>query len=234
MECIPAQNIVFIFIPLIVVWYIYYKWTDNKIEIIYASVRMIIQLIAIGYILVYIFKNDSWFFGLLIILVMITMSSFIAFRNVRHKNRSTFYNIFGAIAIAGSLSLIIVIEFVLNLTPFYDPKYVIPIAGMIYANCMNAIAIAAERYEQEIKISTYAQAKATSLKTALMPKVNTFLAVGLVSLPGMMTGQILSGVSPLIAVRYQIVIMAMILGSAGLSVIFYLVLQKSQPLSLNK
>jgi len=91
-----------------------------------------------------------------------------------------------------------------------------PIAGMVYANSMNSISIAAERFEQEIKIS---------LKTSLIPKINSFLAVGLVSLLGMMTGQILSGIDPLVAVRYQIVIMAMIFGSAGISVILYLSFQ---------
>ena len=232
MELIAAQNILFILLPLIIVWYFYYKWVDNKVEIIYASSRMIIQLIAIGYLLVYIFKNDSWAIGLLIILVMITMSTFIAFRNLTSKNIRTFNIIFIAIATAGTLNLIIVIEFVLDLTRFYEPKYVIPIAGMIYANCMNAIAIAAERFEQEIKVSNYIQARKISFKTAMMPKINTFLAVGLVSLPGMMTGQILSGVSPLIAVRYQIVIMAMILGSAGISVIIYLLLQRKNKITL--
>ena len=226
MELIPAQNIIFILLPLIVVGYFYYKWADDKTEIVYATIRMVTQLLVIGYILIYIFENDVWYIGLFIILVMITMSSFIAFRNITNKNFNTFFTIFISIAIAGTLNLIIVIEFVLELTQFYEPKYVIPIAGMIYANCMNAIAIAAERFEQELKISNYNEARKTAFKTSLIPKVNTFLAVGLVSLPGMMTGQILSGVSPLIAVRYQIVIMAMILGSAGISVILYLLFQK--------
>jgi putative ABC transport system permease protein len=61
---------------------------------------------------------------------------------------------------------------------------------------------------------------------AMIPQINIFLAVGLVSLPGMMTGQILSGVSPLIAARYQIVVMAMVLGSAGISTILFLLWQK--------
>jgi len=211
--------------PLGVVWYFNYKWGNDKIEIPYVTIRMIVQLLAIGYILIYIFQNDSWYMGLFIIFVMITMSSIIALRNILSKTLNTFFIIFISIAIGGTLNLLIVIEFVLDLTQFYEPKYVIPIAGMIYANCMNSISIAAERFEQEIKTSSYSEARKVSLKTALMPKINTFLAVGLVSLPGMMTGQILSGVDPLIAVRYQIVIMAMIFGSAGISVILYLLFQ---------
>ena len=62
----------------------------------------------------------------------------------------------------------------------------------------------------------------------MIPQVNALLAVGLVSLPGMMTGQILSGISPLVAVRYQIVVMAMVLGSAGISTILFLIWQKKK------
>jgi putative ABC transport system permease protein len=87
---------------------------------------------------------------------------------------------------------------------------------------MNSVSIAAERFEKEIQHNSYKEAKRLSLIASMMPKINTFLAVGIVSLPGMMTGQILSGVDPLIAVRYQIVVMAMILGSGGISVILYL------------
>ena len=226
MELIPAKNILFVLLPLGIVWYFYYKWVDNKAEIIYATARMIAQLLAVGYILIYIFQNDSWYIGLFIILVMITMSSFIAIRNITDKSIYTYFIIFISILIGGTINLVIIIKFVLNLTPFYEPKYVIPISGMIYANCMNAISIAAERFEKELKISSYNNARKISLKTSMIPKINTFLAVGLVSLPGMMTGQILSGIDPLIAVRYQIVIMAMILGSAGISVILYLFFQK--------
>jgi len=98
---------------------------------------------------------------------------------------------------------------------------------MIFANAMNAVSIAAERLESEIdRGNTYMQARVISYKAALIPRINVLFAVGLVSLPGMMTGQILSGVDPLIAVRYQIMVMLMILGSAGISVAIYLLLMR--------
>ena len=62
----------------------------------------------------------------------------------------------------------------------------------------------------------------TFSRASMIPSINSFLAVGLISLPGMMTGQILSGVSPLIAVRYQIMVMCMIFGAAGLSTVCFL------------
>ena len=98
---------------------------------------------------------------------------------------------------------------------------------MIFANAMNAVSISAERFESEIsRDHSYLNARAASYKAALIPIVNALFAVGLVSLPGMMTGQILSGIDPLIAVRYQIMVMLMILGSAGISVAIYLILLK--------
>ena len=72
----------------------------------------------------------------------------------------------------------------------------------------------------------FEQAREIAFKACMIPQINSLLAVGLVSLPGMMTGQILSGVDPLIAVRYQIMIMTMILSSAGISAIIYFLLKK--------
>jgi putative ABC transport system permease protein len=100
---------------------------------------------------------------------------------------------------------------------------------MIFANAMNAVSISAERFENESEGGySYIEARATSYKAALIPIINSLFAVGLVSLPGMMTGQILSGVDPLIAVRYQMMVMLMILGSAGISVAIYLRLLKKR------
>ena len=117
----------------------------------------------------------------------------------------------------------LVIAGVLTLDPWYQPRFVIPLAGMIFANAMNAVSLCAERFETERDAGkTYTQARRAAFGSSLIPQVNGFLAVGLVSVPGMMTGQILSGISPLIAARYQVMVMCMVLSSAGLSVIVYL------------
>jgi putative ABC transport system permease protein len=188
---------------------------------------MIIQLIVIGYLLVYIFEYDSWVLGVFIILIMISLSSLIVLRNLDERNIKHYGVIFLSIAIGGSINLYLVIECVLSLTPFYTPQIVVPIAGMIYANAMNAVSLAAERFDKERSTSSYDEAKRSAFRASMIPNINSFLAVGVVSLPGMMTGQILSGVDPLIAVRYQIVVMAMVLGSSGMSVVLYLFLKSS-------
>ncbi len=111
----------------------------------------------------------------------------------------------------------------LELDKWYFPKYSIPIAGMIFANSMTSVSLAAERLASEISRGVdYVNARRVALQTALIPVINSLFAVGLVSLPGMMTGQILSGVSPLIAARYQIMAMAMIFASSGISTIMFL------------
>jgi putative ABC transport system permease protein len=209
-----------------IVWYFYKKWTNNSTEIVKATIRMTIQLLLIGYALVFLFETQSYLWGIFIILFMIIVSSFIALRNIQNASFNDFIFIAIAIAIGGSFNLILVLEFVLDLTPFYEPRYLIPLAGMIYANAMNAVSLSSERFEKEIQRESYEKAREISFRASLIPQINAFLAVGLVSLPGMMTGQILSGVDPIIAVRYQIVVMAMVMGSAGISVVLYLLMQK--------
>ena len=93
----------------------------------------------------------------------------------------------------------------LDLDPWYEPRFLIPLAGMIFANSMNAVSISAERFESEMERNTdYEEARATSYKAALIPIINALFAVGLVSLPGMMTGQILAGSLPIKAIKYQL------------------------------
>ena len=225
MQLITIPSLLFMFIPVVIVGIVYFSWTKNIKEIGLATLRMILQLLIIGYFLTYIFKNDNSLVGIAILIFMISISSFIALRNIVDKSRKTYVKFFISIAIGGSLNLALVLFFVLNLDPMYQPRFIIPLAGMIYANSMNALSLGAERFENEIQTKDYITARAVAFKASLIPQINSFLAVGLVSLPGMMTGQILSGVSPIIAVRYQIVVMAMILGSAGMSVMIYLYLQ---------
>ena len=225
MQLITISSLFYMFIPIIIVGVVYFLWTKNIKEIGLATFRMILQLLVIGYFLTYIFGNNNSFLGFVILFFMVSVSSFIALRNVNDKNLNTYVKFFISIAIGGSFNLVLVLFFVLDLDPMYQPRFIIPLAGMIYANSMNALSLGAERFENEIKTKDYIKARAISFRASLIPQVNAFLAVGLVSLPGMMTGQILSGVSPVIAVRYQIVVMAMVLGSAGMSVMIYLYLK---------
>ena len=109
--------------------------------------------------------------------------------------------------------------------PWYAPELLIPLAGMIFANAMNAVSIAAERYQAEIDNGRNPnEARHLGMQATMIPQVNSLMAVGLVSLPGMMTGQVLSGVSPLIAARYQILVMCMLFAASGISAACFLTL----------
>jgi putative ABC transport system permease protein len=123
----------------------------------------------------------------------------------------------------------LVTEGVLDLEPWYQPQYMIPLAGMIFASSMNSVSIAAERLMAEkANNHPWDDMRNLALKAAMIPVVNGLFAVGLVTLPGTMTGQILSGVDPLIAARYQIMVMCMLFGAAGLSTALYLTLIRKQ------
>lgn len=228
MQTISFFNLSLTLIPLIFVWYYYRKWTSNSTEIIISTIRMLIQLIAIGYLLLLIFETKNIYLGTFIVLFMITVSAWISLRNTIDKSLKHYSQIFISIAISGLINLIIIIGFVLDLESLYEPRFVIPIAGMIFANTMNALSLAIERFEKERQRGVeYEKAREIAFKACMIPQINALLAVGLVSLPGMMTGQILSGVDPLIAVRYQIMIMTMVLSSAGISTIVYFLLKKN-------
>ena len=227
MQTISLTNLLYSLIPLLLVGYFYYKWADNKSEILYSTIRMIVQLLLVGYILIYLFHEKNIYLGIFILIFMMLVSSWISLRNSQDKSLVQFYKIALAISVSSFLHLILIINFILDLDTFYEPKYVIPIAGMILANSMNVLSIAIERFDKEIsRNESFEIARNTAFKSALIPQINSLLAVGLVSLPGMMTGQILSGVDPLIAVRYQIMVMATILSSAGISMVIYFILKE--------
>lgn len=227
MQTISIYNLLYTLIPLALVWYFYYKWTDNKSEIIYATVRMIIQLLLVGYVLIYIFESKHPLIDSSILFFMIVISTWITLRNTENRSLKHFSLILISISLSGLFHLVFVIKCVLEFVNFFEPRYVIPIAGMVFANCMNILSICIERFEKEfVRNNDFEIARNISFKSALIPQINSFLAVGLVSLPGMMTGQILSGVDPLIAARYQIMIMAVILSSAGITLITYFLLKE--------
>ena len=227
-QTIPLLNLAMAFIPVIVVIIIIGKWQLGYKSSLYAVCRMLIQLLLIGYFLTYIFKTESSLLVVAVLTVMLFSASWIALRTVSIPRKILYGKSFLAILLGGGFILILMSQAVLNLTPWYLPSYTIPLAGMIFANSMNSISLAGERIEAEMgRDIPYKKARSIALKASLIPITNSLLAVGLVSLPGMMTGQILSGVSPLIAVRYQIMVMCMIFGSAGLSAAIFLTLIKN-------
>jgi len=157
----------------------------------------------------------------------VLFSSWIALNNIEASKRQLFQRAVLAISLSGVLTLLIITQGVLQLSPWYHAQTLIPLAGMVFASSMNSVSLSGERFYSElVNEVSYEQARNTAFQASMIPNVNALLAVGIVSLPGMMTGQILSGVSPFIAARYQIMVMCMIFASAGISSAYFLYLAK--------
>jgi len=216
------------FLPVIILIIIMKLWNLNSLQAIYANARMLIQLLLVGYVLTFIFETDSPILVFLVIIFMILMSSFIAIRPLESKGIKPFLIVLIALGITGVGVLALVTQIILDLPRWFEPQYVIPLAGMVFANSMNTISLVGERFNAEQKRGeSYIKSRNIAMGAAMIPQVNALLAVGLVALPGMMTGQILSGIDPLTAARYQIMVMCMIFSTAGLSAVLYLFLHKT-------
>lgn len=208
-------------------------------QMLWASLRMVIQLLAVGYLLHLVFAVRSPLAVIAMLLAMVGFSLQVMGSRIKHK-MPKFYQVMGISLIIGCGGVTFLFcNLVVGYSPWYDPRYLIPLAGMIIGNSMNGASLAAERlsaeiYERREEIeaalclgATASQASDSSVRlafrAALMPTINTMAAMGIVSLPGMMTGQILSGIDPIIAVRYQIAIMCAIAGSVAITSFLILV-----------
>ena len=229
MQGLSTVSLVSLFIALLpscIVLLIMRSWALKAGQALLANLRMLVQLLAVGYVLTFVFATNNPWIIVSVIALMMTVSAWIAIRPLRVRTAQVYVIVLLAIGVSGLLMLAFVTQWVLSIPRWFEPRFVVPIAGMIFANSMNTISLAAERYESErARELSHLDARTVAMEAALIPQINALLAVGLVSLPGMMTGQILSGVDPLVAVRYQIVVMCMLFGSAGLAAAGYLVMR---------
>jgi putative ABC transport system permease protein len=217
------------FIPVVLVLLMLLHWSLKAGFAVYALIRMLIQLLLVGYVLTTVFAAEQSWVVMLVMFIMVSAASWIALGTVQAQRRQLYPLAFLSILLGGGLTLMLVTQSVIGLAPWFEPRYMIPLAGMIFANAMNSISLAAERLSAELARNIdYLNARNEAFQAAFIPTINSMLAVGLVSLPGMMTGQILSGVSPITAAHYQIVVMCMIFGGSGLSIILFLWLAKAR------
>jgi putative ABC transport system permease protein len=237
MKGIVQLNIVqfsLIYLLLIIILLIMKRSKINQTKLLLvASARMTVQLVLAGLILTYIFKNPHPIFVILYLIAMIVFSV----RRVLSKNKGVNRNFKIAISLSLALSgLFVLAYFVLAVVGenLFNPQYTIPLAGMIIGNSMTGITLGMKTFNESIKtqrnrIEALLNLGVTprkilipyvnnSLETALLPTMNNMLGMGIISLPGMMTGQILSGTLPTTAIMYQIAIMVAICTSVCLAV----------------
>lgn len=207
-------------------------------EIILSTIRMTFQLVLTGYILVYLFDNINPFLTIIVIIIMEVFAIYNIFKRTKRIISTKLKRIIGFSMVLGTMSSLLYFLFiVIRITPWYDPRYFIPIAGMLIGNSMTGISLGVTKlvddmYTKKHDVETALMLGATpkmaskeivdnTFDSAILPTINSMLGMGIVFLPGMMTGQILSGISPITAIEYQIAIMLGILGSVSLTVITF-------------
>lgn len=224
----------FIYILLLIILAIMKKSKINQTKLLFiASIRMTIQLILVGFILTYIFGNPKPLFTLIFLIVMIIFSIQRVLSKYKYFNKMFKLSVAISITLSGFFVLAFFVIVVVG-ESIFNPQYTIPLAGMIIGNAMTGISLGLKTFTENIKldqlkINTLLNLGVhpkkilipyvnTSLETALMPTINSMLGMGIIFLPGMMTGQILSGTLPTTAILYQIAIMIAICTSVCLTV----------------
>lgn len=196
------------------------------------TIRTFAQLGIMGYALKFIFHLDSAWLVVLVFLAMTGAAAHTIIGRVREKRIPYAVPMFLTMAGGYFLISVMVTGAVIQAEPWWKPQYFIPISGMVIGNSMTALAISLERLFSGLRNGrTLIEAKLAlgaddveatrevvrdAVKAGMIPTINSMMAVGLVFLPGMMTGQILSGTDPMTAIRYQIVVMLMLAGSTAL------------------
>ncbi len=206
-------------------------------KLLFVSLRMVAQLLLVGLLLNWIFALSSpWLTGL----VALAMGLF-AGREIRARQERRLTGIWGysigtgAMMFSGILVAVVALTTQIQPDPWWSPRFALPLFGMILGNTMTGVALALDTLAMTVdRERTAIEARLLlgmtrwqamrpfvqqSLRSGFMPIINAMAAMGIVSLPGMMTGQILSGVDPQEAVKYQVLIMLLIGGATGLGVI---------------
>lgn len=197
-----------------------------ELNLALATGRTILQLLVLGYIFDFIFAVDNPWAVVAILAVMLTITAIVARNRISQKIPYVLPSVWGSILVSTALTLIYTNFLIIQPERWYDPRYVIPLAGIVLGNAMNAAAIAGERLvstmnSQGLEIETHLSLGATpqqaviqyrkdAIKAGLIPTLNQMMLIGMATLPALTSGQLLGGVKPLEAVSYEILIMFMV------------------------
>ena len=200
-----------------------------------AAVRTVLQLGLIGLILDWVFELDRWYLVIPVLLVMLVAAARAAIQRSDKRIPGAYVWAFIVLVIATATVTFSVTEIVIGVETWYEPRYVIPLLGMLLGNGLTGISLGLDRMLSDlVKERDEVEARlclgvdlwsatrpwlADAVRAGMIPIINSMMVVGLVSLPGMMTGQILAGADPVHAVAYQILIMFMIASATALGTI---------------
>lgn len=231
---VPQLFLALVFILIAQVSSFVFRLGLNR-DIAVGTIRTVSQLFLMGYALTFIFSASNPWLTLAIFMVMVVSAVFIVKGRVNEKEVAYLLPTFLTMVSSYFLTALFVSWVVVGVKPWWEPRYFIPTAGMVIGNSMSALAISIERLFREMrqqreiiemKLSlgaNYREASRHMFRSAvtagMIPSINAMMGVGLVFLPGMMSGQILAGADPLVAIRYQMVVMFMLVGSTAISAI---------------
>ncbi len=200
--------------------------------LLWGTVRTVVQLLLIGHALVFIFSIDNPLVLAATVALMCFAAAHAARARTPHVTTHPFALAYLSLLASTAIVSVMVCALIIRAEPWYSARVAIPISGMILGNAMNGITLALDRLAAEVRsrareiesllllgASPWEAARdavKTALRAGMIPTINALKTVGLVFLPGMMTGQILGGVDPLIAVRYQIVVMLMLAAAVAI------------------
>lgn len=201
-------------------------------RLLMAAVRTVAQLLLIGLVLRWIFSAGQWYVVLALMLTMTLIAGTSAVSRTGRRYRGIRLDSIISIWASSWLITVIALTVIVQVEPWYRPQYAIPLLGMILGNTLNGISLGLDRLgetlvERRDQVETLLALGATrweaargpvrqAIRTGMLPIINTMMVVGLVSMPGMMTGQLLAGTDPMQAVMYQIVIMFLIAAGTSL------------------
>ena len=209
-------------------------------EIVLAAARTVVQLLIIGMVLTQVFAVTRIDVTVTLMLAMTLIAGWSAVRRAQRRLPGVWLSGMAGITISSWLTTAIALAAVIQVRPWYTPQYSIPLLGMVLGNSLNGISLGLERFAEELtrrrgEIETTLalganrweaahDAIAVAVRTGMVPILNAMMVVGIVSLPGMMTGQLLAGVEPIEAVKYQVVIMFVIAAATALGTVIAVLL----------
>ena len=223
---------------IVVIVVVRIRGISREKDILLAALRMTLQLILVGYLLVWIFDVMNPWLTAGVIALMEAFAVRTVYRRVKSPLSPALKRIIAASIVLGTLAcMLYFLLVVVRIRPWFDPRYFIPISGMLIGNSMTGISLGVnslangmrdrrDLVEGALMLGASPRIAAKSVidnafDSAILPSINSMLGMGIVFLPGMMTGQILSGNSPLLAIRYQIAIMLGIMGSVSATVALF-------------
>ncbi|NJM69125.1 MAG: iron export ABC transporter permease subunit FetB [Scytonema sp. RU_4_4] len=197
-----------------------------ELNLALATGRTFLQLAILGYVLEFIFALDNPWAVLAILGVMLTISAIVARNRITQKIPQMLPLVWGSIFLSTTLTLVYTNILIIQPDRWFEPQYVIPLGGIVLGNAMNAAALAGERLvsmmnASQLEIETHlslgatpgqaiAQYRKDAVRAGLIPTLNQMMIIAMVTLPGIITGQLLSGINAREAASYQILIMFMI------------------------